>query len=201
MANVTIPVYYDYASSLSYIAKRVMEQLDGQLAIELLWKGVNIARRHQGWKNGEMIGDEAKGKIVRISRETGVPLRIPAKWLDSARALEVAEFAKDRDLFAVYHEAVFVAAFEAEQDIGDLSVLLGVAEQVGLPVDELEQSLQSGELTQRVRATEQEAARFGVVGYPTFLLGEFPLIGIQPAETMRLLVQRYVDKAREQVGH
>ena len=201
MANVKIPVYYDYASSLSYIAKRVMEQLDGQLATELLWKGVNIARRHQGWKNGEMIGDEAKGKIVRISRETGVPLRIPAKWLDSAHALEAAEFAKDHTLFSAYHEAVFVAAFEAEQDIGDLSVLLGVAEQVGLPVAELEQSLQSGELTKRVRATEQEAATFGVVGYPTFLLGEFPLIGIQPAETMRLLIQRYVDKAREQVGH
>ncbi len=201
MANVKIPVYYDYASSLSYIAKRVMEQLDGQLAIELLWQGVNIARRHQGWKNGEMIGDEAKGKIVRISRETGVPLRILAKWLDSARALEAAEFAKDHNLFAVYHEAVFVAAFEEERDIGDLSVLLGVAEQVGLPVAELEQSLQSGELTQRVQVTEQEAAKFGVVGYPTFLLGEFPLIGIQPAETMRLLIQRYVDKARDQVGH
>ena len=109
MANVKIPVYYDYASSLSYIAKRVMEQLSGQLAIELLWKGVNIARRHKGWKNGEVVGDDAKGKIVRISRETGVPLRIPAKWLDSAHALEAAEFAKDHDLFAAYHEAVFVA--------------------------------------------------------------------------------------------
>ncbi len=201
MANVKIPVYYDYASSLSYIAKRVMEQLDGQLAIELLWKGVNIARRHQGWKNGEMIGDEAKGKIVRISRETGVPLRIPAKWPDSAHTLETAAFAKDHNLFAAYHEAVFVAAFEKEQDIGDRSVLLGVAAQVGLPVAELERALQSGELTQRIRATEREATKFGIVGYPTFLLGEFPLIGIQPAETMRLLIQRYVDKAREQGGH
>ncbi len=201
MANVKIPVYYDYASSLSYIAKRVMEQLDGQLAIELLWKGVHIARRHTGWKNGEMIGDEAKGKIVRVSRETGVPLRIPAKWLDSAYALEAAEFAKEHHQFNTYHEAVFVAAFEEGKDIGDLSTLLGVAEQVSLPVAALEQSLQSGELTKRVQETEQEAATFGVVGYPTFLLGEFLLIGIQPAETMRLLLQRYVDKAREQVGH
>ncbi len=201
MTNVKVPVYYDYASSLSYIAKRVMEQLGGQLAVELLWKGVSIARRHQGWKNGEMIGDDAKGKIVRISRETGVPLRIPATWLDSAYALEAAEFAKDRNLFPAYHEAVFVAAFEEEQDIGALSVLLGLAEQVGLPGDELERALQSGALTQRVQATEQEAAKFGIVGYPTFLLGEFPLIGIQPAETMRLLIQRYVDKAREQMGH
>ena len=201
MDNVKIPIYYDYASSLSYIAKRVMEQLDGQLEIELLWKGVQIARRHKGWKNGEVIGDDAKGKIVRISRETGVPLRMPAKWLDSSSALEAAEFAKDHNLFTEYHEAVFVAAFEEDKNIGELPILLGVAEQVGLPVPELERALQSGELTRRVQVTEQEAATFGVVGYPTFMLGEFPLIGIQPAETMRLLIQRYVDKAREQVGH
>lgn len=201
MANVKVPIYYDYASSLSYVAKRVMQQLDGQLEIDLLWKGVQIARRHKGWKNGEMIGDEVKGKIVRISRDTGVSLRIPAKWLDSSYALEGAEFAKDHNLFPEYHEAVFVAAFEESKDIGELTTLLGIAEQVGLPVAALESALQSGNLTKRVDDTEQEAATFGVVGYPTFMLGEFPLIGIQPAETMRLLIQRYVDKAREQITH
>jgi len=201
MANVKIPLYYDYASSLSYIAKRVMQQLDGQLEIDLLWKGVQIARRHKGWKNGEMIGDEVKGKIVRISRDTGVPLRIPAKWLDSSYALQGAEFAKDHNLFPEYHEAVFAAAFEKSKDIGELTTLLDIAEQVGLSGTALESALLSGNLTKRVDDTEQQAATFGVVGYPTFMLGEFSLIGIQPAETMRLLIQRYVKKAREHVGH
>ena len=201
MANVKIPLYYDYASSLSYVAKRVMQQLDGQLEIDLLWKGVQIARRHKGWKNGEMIGDEVKGKIVRISRDTGVPLRIPAKWLDSSYALQGAEFAKDHNLFPEYHEAVFAAAFEKSKDIGELTTLLGIAEQVGLSGTALESALQSGNLNKRVDDTEQQAATFGVVGYPTFMLGEFSLIGIQPAETMRLLIQRYVEKAREHVGH
>ena len=50
MSKVIIPVYYDFASSLCYVAKKVMEQLDGQLDIELVWKGIQIARRHDGWK-------------------------------------------------------------------------------------------------------------------------------------------------------
>src|SRR5262245_925920 len=99
MANVIIPIYYDYASSLCYVAKKVMEQLHGKLEIELLWKGVQIARRHQGWKNGEMIGDEAKGKIFRVARETGVMLQVPDHWLDSTTALEGAEFAKEHGKF------------------------------------------------------------------------------------------------------
>jgi predicted DsbA family dithiol-disulfide isomerase len=201
MADVIIPIYYDYASSLCYVAKKVMEQLDGKLEIELLWKGVQIARRHQGWKNGEMIGDEAKGKIFRVARETGVTLHVPDHWLDSAYALEGAEFAKEHDKFTEYHDAIFKAVFEDGRDIGDLPTLLSIAESVGLSSNGLEATLKEGRFTSRVKETEEEARTFQVVGYPTFMLGMFPLIGIQPAETMRLLIQRYIDKAREQVTH
>lgn len=201
MAKVIVPIYYDYASSLCYVAKKIMEQLHGRLDIEPLWKGVQIARRHQGWKNGEMIGDEAKGKIFRVARETGVALRVPERWLDSSYALEGAEFAREHGRFADYHDRLFAAIFEEGKDVGDLPTLLGLAESIGLPAAKLEQALLTGRLTAQVKANETEAATFGVVGYPTFMLGEFPLVGIQPAETMHLLIQRYVEKKKEEVGH
>jgi predicted DsbA family dithiol-disulfide isomerase len=201
MPTIIIPIYYDYASSLCYVAKKVMEQLEGQLEIELLWKGVQISRRHQGWKNGEMIGDEARGKIFRVARETGVTLLVPERWLDSAYALEGAEFAREQGKFVEYHDAVFSAVFEQGKDVGDLPTLLGVAEGVSLSASALEQALKAGTFTARVKETEAEAATFEVAGYPTFMLGAFPLIGIQPAETMRLLIQRHIDQARKQVAH
>lgn len=201
MANVIVPIYYDYASSLCYIAKKVMEQLQGKLAVELLWKGVQISRRHQSWKNGEMLGDEARGKIFRVARETGVELCVPERWLDSAYALEAAEFAREHGRFHDYHDAIFTAVFAEGRDVASLPILLELAESIGLPVGKLEQALRTEAFTARVKASEAEAAAFGVVGYPTFLLGEFPLIGIQPAETMRLLIQRYVDQKQKQVTH
>ncbi len=201
MTNVIIPLYYDYASSLCYIAKKVMEQLQGKLDIDLLWKGVQITRRHEGWKNGEMIGEEVKGKIFRVARETGVTLRVPDHWLDSAYALEGAEFAKAHNKFADYHDAIFSAVFENGQDIGVLPTLLSIAERVGLSPRDLEVALRDGMFTSRMKETEEEARTFQVVGYPTFMLGAFPLIGIQPAATMRLLIQRYVEKARARVTH
>ncbi len=201
MSKVLIPIYYDFASSLCYVAKKVMERLDGQLDIELLWKGVQIARRHEGWKNGEMIGAEAKGKIFRVARETDVALRVPDRWRDSAKALEGVEFAKDHNKFAEYHHTLFTAVYEEGMDIGDRATLLALVEGIGLPAAEFEQALQAGTFTERVKETEAEATTFGIVGYPTFMLGEFPLIGIQPVETMRLMIQRYIDKSREQVSH
>ena len=201
MAHVIVPIYYDYASSLCYVAKKVMERLEGQLEVELLWKGVQISRRHQGWKNGEMMGDEARGKIFRVARETGVDLQVPERWLDSAFALEGAAFAQVHGKFVEYHNAIFAAVFEEGKDVGDLPTLLSLAESVGLPVEALESALRTGTFTEKVKEIEREAATFGVVGYPTFILGEFPLTGIQPAETMRLLLQRYVDQQRQQVKH
>ena len=204
MPNTIIPIYYDYASSLCYVAKKVMEQLAGQLEqleIDLWWKGVQITRRHQGWKNGEMIDDQARGKIFRVAREAGVTVQVPAHWLNSAAALEGAEFAKEQGAFAAYHAAVFAAVFEEGKDIGDLTTLLQVAARSGLSATALAQVLRAGTFTARVKETEAEATTFGVVGYPTLLLGEFPLIGIQPAETMRLLIQRYSHQARKRVAH
>ena len=201
MPNVIVPIYFDYASSLCYVAKKIMEQLHGKLAIELLWKGVQISRRHQGWKNGEMIGDEVKGKIFRVARETGVTLQVPNHWLDSSYALEGAEFAREHGKFNAYHDLIFAAVFEHGKDIGNLPTLLDLAASLGLPEKELEQALKTGALTAKVKESETEATTFGVVGYPTFMLGEFPLVGIQPAETMRLLIQRYVEKKQQQVEH
>ncbi len=201
MPKVIVPIYFDYASSLCYVAKKVMEQLRDKLEIELLWKGVQISRRHQGWKNGEMIGDEVKGKIFRVARETGVTLQVPDHWLDSSYALEGAEFARKHDKFNAYHDLMFAAVFENGNDIGDLPTLLELAASIGLPRTELAHALQTGAFTQQVKEIETEATTFGVVGYPTFMLGEFPLVGIQPAETMRLLIQRYVEKKAKEIVH
>jgi len=44
----------------------------------------------------------------------------------------------------------------------------------------------------QLMANKSEADQFSAVGYPTFMLGEFPLIGIQTKETMRLLLTRFL---------
>ena len=45
-------------------------------------------------------------------------------------------------------------------------------------------------------AHKAEADRFSALGYPTFILGDYPLIGIQPAATMRQLITRFIRQRR-----
>lgn len=194
-----VPVYFDYASSLCYIAWRIAALLEAQLNVVMRWRPVQIAAQYPTWKQGGYIGGDTRGKIERVSRETGIPLRIPERWLDSRAALEGAVLAEEHSRLPEYHRAVFGAAYERGEDIGSLSVLTKAADAAGLPVGSFMEWVATRRAAPHLAATLEEARQHGVVGYPTFFLGEFPLTGIQPYETMKLLLLRHVERSRERL--
>jgi hypothetical protein len=53
----------------------------------------------------------------------------------------------------------------------------------------------------RISENKREADGQSALGYPTFILGEFPLIGIQPIDTMRLIFVRYMRQREENPGN
>jgi predicted DsbA family dithiol-disulfide isomerase len=198
---VVIPVYFDYASALCFIAQALAPQLESDLDITFDWRPVQIAAHHPGWRKGEPLGAEARSKIERVAAETGVAVRIPDHWLDSRAALEGAIFARAHERLRDYHARVFEAAFVGGEDIADRYVLTRIARDSGLPVGEFMQSLATRAYGDELAVSTNEATRLGVAGYPTFFLGEFPLTGIHPLETMRLLLQRYIERVAPRSLH
>lgn len=197
--SVVIPVYFDYASSLCYIAWRIAVRLEAELDVVMRWRPVSIAAQYPAWKQGALIGGDARGKIERVSRETGVALRIPERWMDSRAALEGAVFAEEHRRLPEYHRAVFGAAYEGGEDIGASAVLARAADAAGLPADCFGEWVATRRAAPQLAAILAEVGQLGVVGYPTFFLGEFPLTGIQPYATMKLLLLRHLERSRERL--
>ncbi len=193
---VVVPVYFDYASSLCYIAWRITLQLEAELDVVTRWRPVQIAAQYPQWRKGGLIGDDTRAKIERVAHETGIAVRIPERWLDSCAALEGAVFAEEHGPAVPYHAAVFAAAYERGEDIGDRMVLVRAATDAGLPVGRFRESLATRRAAPRLAAIRAEAQQLGVVGYPTFFLGDFPLTGIQPYETMKWLIARHLERTR-----
>jgi protein-disulfide isomerase len=54
--------------------------------------------------------------------------------------------------------------------------------------------VERGRMASRIAANKAEADRFSALGYPSFILGDFPLTGIQPIETMRKLLARFIER-------
>ncbi len=129
-------------------------------------------------------------------------LRLPPVQPRSRRALEAAEFAREKERFEGMHHALFRAFFEEGLDLNDLDVLLTIGTGVGLEREELRATLETGQYTQRVIEDERQASELGITGVPTMLitLPDQPLeqaivvSGAQPYESVRSRVERVLQK-------
>jgi predicted DsbA family dithiol-disulfide isomerase len=198
MSRLRIPIYFDYASTLCYIAWRIVTPLEDELGFEALWKGVPIATRDFRAKPGRVLGERERQKVLFVAAETGVHVAPPSSWIDSIPALQGLEVARDARVFRAYHDAVFRAAFDDGADIADPKVLDAIAERAGLDLLKFREALDSGSMSARLDEHKREADEFSALGYPTFILGDFPMIGIQPVESMRLLLGRYIRQRAEE---
>ena len=201
MPKVVIPIYFDYASTLCYVAWRIVSELEHELEFEALWKGVPIRLRDGASRPGNALGPIERAKVINVIAETGVQVMPPERWIDSDAALQGAELARAANAFAAYHAAVFRAAFELRRDIADTNVLTEIATGVGIDREAFRDGLHSRRMAQRIADHKAEADRFSALGYPAFILGDFPLIGIQPIETMRMLIRRFIDRRAQEPGN
>ncbi len=194
MGKTVIPIYFDYASTLCYVAWRIVGELERELGFTALWKGVPIALRNYRARPGQPLGALERGKILNVAAETGIAVEPPARWVDSRAALEGSELAREAGAFAAYHGAVFRAVFEERADIGAFDVLCALAVRAGLAAARFRDALERGAMAERIAENQREADRFSALGYPAFILGDFPLTGIQPIETMRMLLGRFLKR-------
>lgn len=107
MPKVIVPIYFDYASTLCYIAWRIIGQLEAELGFNALWKGVPIALRNIRSRPGRPLEELELRKIRDVVAETGVAVEPPPRWLNSARALEGSELAREAGLFTAFHDGSF----------------------------------------------------------------------------------------------
>ena len=201
MERIIIPIYFDYASTLCYIAWRIVSELEAEIGFESLWKGVPISIRDFKARAGLELGPRELQKVVMVAAETGIRVTPPKIWINSDAALMGAELARQANVFPAYHAAVFRGAFDEGLDISNRNVLADIAHRAGMDSARFLEDLQTERMAARIADNKREADEQAALGYPTFILGEFPLIGIQPKETMRMIIARYMRQREENPGN
>lgn len=81
-------------------------------------------------------------------------------------------------------EVLFTSYFLEGKNIGDIDILLEIAEHVGLAKKTVRDFLQSMEDFQEVQAEDSQARRLGIGGVPYFIIdGQYALSGAQEPES------------------
>ena len=69
-------------------------------------------------------------------------------------------------------------------------MLLDLGADAGLDSATLGEALDSGKYAMRIKNNAMSASQKGISGVPTFLIGDWPLVGAQSEDVMRRVLQR-----------
>lgn len=189
----TITVHYDFASTICFVAHRVLERMGDDLeamGIALDWRPLDLVGI-TGWRRGVMVEGPRRQNALRVAAELDVPVRMPTAWLDSRPAHAVALTLAGGPKEVVWRERVWSAVFEEGRDIGAEGEVARLAGDLAIDV----QALGNFRDFTPLEAETAAARAADVTGVPTFHVG-FPLGGIQEPRTMQLLFQRWIDRNR-----
>ncbi len=193
-ATLRARVYYDFASTLCYVAHRFYGDLEPELdslGIALDWHPLDLAEL-LGWPRSVEVDEIRLMNAERVAAEFSVEVRPLPVWPDSREALAAALVIGGGPRGAAFRERVFAAAFEERRELDAPGAVESFARDLGIAFDPHEIARARAALEVGVRRAADE----GVTGLPTVMLDTFPFPGVQSRETTLLVFERWARRTR-----
>ncbi|WP_371225590.1 2-hydroxychromene-2-carboxylate isomerase [Roseovarius sp. 2305UL8-3] len=178
MSRPRLEFWFEFASTYSYLSAMRLPTLAEATGVEVVWRPFLLGPifAAQGWDTSPFNLYAAKGSYMwrdmeRQAERYGLEFHRPDPFpQNSLRAARAAQLALQHPGGAAFCQNVFLAQFDAGQDISDPTVITACAAAAGLAGDALS-GLETAENKHALRATTEEAARRGLFGAPSFLIG------------------------------
>jgi predicted DsbA family dithiol-disulfide isomerase len=173
-----------------------VEQLQREYAVDAVWEPFELHPEipPDGIPVTDLMRQTRAPSVERLrllAEEAGITMRELSVIPNSRLALEAAEFARDAHCFGAFHRALFAALFERDQNIGELQVLLRLAEDAGMDGEALKEALTTHRYRERVYERIDWARERGITSTPTFIFDDrFELVGAQEYAVFERVAQR-----------
>ena len=204
--TLRIIAYSDYVCPWCYIGWRRIEALRREFPVDIEChpfelhpetpvSGVGAREAFGGSQRAAAVGRN----IEQMAAASGISMRMPRLIANSHRALEAAEFARERGGFEGFHSALFEAYFGEGRDIGDADVLCETAAACGIDQLRLREALADGRYAAAIDRATAAAREDGIVSTPTFVYeGGFRLIGAQDYDVFASITRRILERRTKQ---
>jgi len=198
---VKIEIWSDFTCPYCYIGKRKLE-----MAIEQFGQKDDIEIEYKSFEldpEANILGEDTKHSMLMkkygISSEQAIEMtnRISTEGskiglhIQFDDVLHTNTFHAHRLVkYAVQHgkdhelvERLFERYFIHQQNIGKRDVLLSLAEEAGLDMEEIDELLCMNRFSKKVRLEEELAQDLGITGVPFYVFNEtYAISGVQPTE-------------------
>jgi len=169
---IDVKVFFNFRSPYCYLASKSLWKIIDDYHTNLVW------RPFGGW-DGRSDPERAKIKITltrqdvaRWAKKMGIPYNPPPVTTDPTKAGAGSLLAEEKGLLRKYMTEMMRAEWAEGLDIGQDDVLLNVGEAVGLDRKELAEAIESQDNLDRLAEHKKEADSLGIIGVPSFVIGE-----------------------------
>jgi predicted DsbA family dithiol-disulfide isomerase len=192
--ELRVTVFSDYICPFCYIGHLRLAKLRDSYDLKINWRFLEIHPDNppEGRPLSELGYPPDQWRrmmenLQTMAMEEGVELAERTFTTNSRKALLLAEAAKDAGVQTFYrlNAGLFEAYFVQQQNIGDPRVLRTIAKQTGVEDKGVEQAWSDPRYAEKLQANLHDAARLGINGTPTFIIGQRIAAGAVPVSMLR----------------
>lgn len=169
---IDVKLFFNFRSPYCYLASKTLWPIVDDFKTNLIWRpvaGWDLRSSPERAKNKMPL---ARQDIARFARRLGIPLTPPPVTTDPTIAGAASLLAEEQGLLRPFIIEVMHKEWAEGQDIGDPEVLFTVGDKIGLDRAELADAIVDESKLQKLQHHAQEATDIGVIGVPTFVIGE-----------------------------
>ncbi len=144
--------------------------------------------------NSDYIRHAWHESVKPISQKLGVEMNLPPVQPRTHLAFEGFQYAKEHGKANDYNHRISQAFFVEGRDIGQLDVLVDLAEEIGLNGTEYRAALESRKYKERHQEALRNSTEQGIRAVPTFMIGERKLQGLYPADRLSEIIDEELNK-------
>jgi predicted DsbA family dithiol-disulfide isomerase len=198
-AELKVTVFSDYICPFCYIGSERLRHLNKDYDLKVDWRGFEIHPETpaQGMPLTQLGYPPAQwsrmmAALDQMAKQEDIELGPREFTTNSHKALLLSEAAKQagQDVFDALHRRLFQAFFTFGKNIGDEKVLTELAQEAGLSQEAIASTWQDPRFEEALNQNLRAAARLGIHGTPTFIIGEEIVVGAVPYEDLQEAAKR-----------
>jgi 2-hydroxychromene-2-carboxylate isomerase len=177
---VKLEIWFEFASTYSYLTVSRVEALLRGTQVELAWRPFLLGPifRDRGMDTSPFVLDPVKGAymwrdMARRCERYGIPfVRPPIFPMNGLKAARIMTAAQDEPWCGAFARSVFAAQFVRGADISDEAVLEAALEACDVLPELWFDQAQQVEVKDKLREMTEQARALGIFGAPSFMVGE-----------------------------
>jgi predicted DsbA family dithiol-disulfide isomerase len=191
----TVTVYSDYVCPFCLLAEQVLSDAIGDRDISISWRAFELRPEPVPTLRPEdpYLPTVWNRSVYPLAERLGVPIRLPSisPQPRTAKAFELLALAQDEGLDHQYSMRMLRAFFQEGRDIGNPEILVKLAAEAGLDLEEARQALESGAYAERHREALRHAREdMAITSVPTIVVGDQVFRATPPLDQLRQAIDR-----------